>query len=688
MAQIDANATPEQIAQMEREFARKREAASRRRASEMARLSEERSAVDENATTWNYVVVDGCCARICSCETQLEELVVPEEIDGFPVREIDAEALSHLDSPRSIVCASGIRSIGPYAFRGCSNLARLVLPAAASTYLSSWIALCPKMEELVLPGSLEVLGGEVFACSTLKRLKIGEHTRAIKPGAFGKSVLDAIEVDSRNRHLATDGVCVYTSDRLELVALARKVATYDVASTCRRIGEKAFAGAGELQRVGLPEGLEVIGPFAFASSGIGFMSCPASLRAIEPKAFLRCLALRQVSLNEGLVEIGDEAFAGSALEGLCLPASVAGIGKSITARSKVRHAGPAATYSIHPRNDVFFADERGCLYRRAADGVHVAQMLEPTVESYDVREGTVAIDEKAFAYHASMESVSLPEGLKSIGDSAFEHSALSSVTMHGVKRIGSKAFAYCSSLRQAILPDCTEYIAPDAFEGCGGLQLIFSDCPADIHLSPEKKMIYFSSGDPPKEIPEENTPVRTADPDDFLILQQKYRANDVSEYFAEIGKTGARGKSGNRHFLTGCRRDERTERQLLRQAKLLRKYLGIRLELCDSEQEPIQYTLNFDTRRGRIPGWLHRDDNGVSRVVRRKQRRPVQRNGDPLRQDPVLFQCTVSLRRTGSSEYADTEAARRRVDSDRQQADKGRAEYVSRRAVRKGGSYR
>ena len=182
MAQIDANATKEQIAQMEREFARKREAAARRRASELARFSDERTCVDEQGTTWTYVVVDASFARVCACDTACESLVVPDELDGFPVREIDAEALSNLEVPREIVCANGVESIGPYAFRGCANLRRLVLPAETPSFSSSWVARCPSVEELVLPGKLETIEDDVLACPTVRHLTIGEHTRAVKPG--------------------------------------------------------------------------------------------------------------------------------------------------------------------------------------------------------------------------------------------------------------------------------------------------------------------------------------------------------------------------------------------------------------------------------------------------------------------------------------------------------------------------
>ena len=442
MGQFDANATKEQLEQMEREFARKRAAAALRRAAELARLSEERLFTDEQGTTWTYIVVDETFVRICGCETECVSLTVPGEIEGYPVREIDAEALSSLEAPREIVCSDGIETMGPYAFRGCANLRRLVLAATTTAFMSSWIARCPSLEELVLPGNMETVEADALACPTVRILEIGEGTRAVRPGAFEKGRLQTIRINPRNAHLMTDGTCIYSADGVELVAMARKVVEYDVALGCRRLGEKAFAGASALERVSLPEGFEEIGPFAFAYSGIGFLDCPQTLSRIGRKAFLRCPSLREVSLNEGLRSIDAEAFSGSALESLRVPASVENIGNSITVRTHVRHSGPEATFSIDPRNPTYFVDEQGCLYVRRDNGVHLVEMLEPDVVSYGVRPGTIAIDEKAFAYHASLESVHLPEGLKSID---------------------AGAFRFCRKLRLVNLPESIVSIGTDAF---------------------------------------------------------------------------------------------------------------------------------------------------------------------------------------------------------------------------------
>ena len=212
MAQIDSNATLEQIEQMEREFARKRMLAEMKRAAELARLSESQTTVDECGITWGYIVVNKESVRITSCVTAQERLFVPETIAGLPVKELGAEALAGLSSPREIVCADSIESIGAYAFRLCENLRRLVLPANTVSFSGGWIAKCPSLTELVLPDAVNVLSAEMLSNPAIRTMAIGKEALFVDPGAFGKSQLETVTVDACNEHLKTDGTCLYTRD--------------------------------------------------------------------------------------------------------------------------------------------------------------------------------------------------------------------------------------------------------------------------------------------------------------------------------------------------------------------------------------------------------------------------------------------------------------------------------------------
>ena len=442
MAQIDANATLEQVAQMEREYARKRILAERKRAAELARLSDVRTVIDERGTKWDYLVVDGEFARVTKCSTEEESLFVPDTIDGLPVREIGTEALAGLPSVREIMCADSIESIGAYAFRICENLHKLVLPAKTNDFSAGWISKCPSLVELVLPDELKALSSEIVANPALRMLVIGRGAQFVEPGAFEKSQLQSIIVDPSNEYLKTDGTCLYTSDGFTLVALARPVQCCSVAAGCRHIGKKAFSGFTDLEQVKLPDGIESIDDLAFARSGVAAIDCPASLATIGAKAFLGCKSLEVATVREGLRSIGERAFANTALQGLHVPASVDSLGSAICEKSKARFSGDDATFTLDAGSSVYSLDGQGCLYRNEPDGVHLVEMLDPNTQEYEVRSDAVALDDRAFAFHNAIERVTLPEGLL---------------------RIGASAFKVCRRLRHVSIPDTLRSIGADAF---------------------------------------------------------------------------------------------------------------------------------------------------------------------------------------------------------------------------------
>ena len=74
-------------------------------------------------------------------------------------------------------------------------------------------------------------------------------------------------------------------------------------------------------------------------------------------------------------------------------------------------------------------------------------------------------------YHGRDENVIIPDGVKSIGNSAFEYCKnLFSVTIpDSVKNIGNSAFCGCKLLESVIIPDSVTIIGDSAFYNCTNL---------------------------------------------------------------------------------------------------------------------------------------------------------------------------------------------------------------------------
>ena len=94
-----------------------------------------------------------------------------------------------------------------------------------------------------------------------------------------------------------------------------------------------------------------------------------------------------------------------------------------------------------------------------------------TLKSVNIPEGVTSIGSNAFYYCSALKSIELPESLTSLGTYAFYYcSALESVNIPaGLKRIGDYTFYYSSALKAIDIPEGVTSIGPYAFRYCSSL---------------------------------------------------------------------------------------------------------------------------------------------------------------------------------------------------------------------------
>ena len=95
-------------------------------------------------------------------------------------------------------------------------------------------------------------------------------------------------------------------------------------------------------------------------------------------------------------------------------------------------------------------------------------------KEYVVREGTEVICDCAFFCCESLQSITIPNSVKSIGNRAFyECKSLQSITIpNSVKSIGDGAFRECDSLQSITIPNSVTSIGEGAFSTCVSLQSV------------------------------------------------------------------------------------------------------------------------------------------------------------------------------------------------------------------------
>lgn len=389
---------------------------------------------------------EGSFIRIEQCLHACGDIVLPSFIEGRPVTELAAGAFFGNADVRSVVLASPLASVGNRAFDGCASLERLEFPSDLDRFDISWVRRCARLAHLTLPGAASSLPPGLFAASHLKVLAIGPAMREVSAEALAGSKLERIEVHPDNPWLETDGFGLFEKGFERLISLAVPVERYEAPEGCRVIGRRACADNECLRKITLPNTVERVEAFAFASSRLECFDAPESLRDIGQKAFFCCSRLEDARLNDGLLSIKEGAFARSGLRRLKIPASVEELRGQAFSNTPLVCAGAGATLLVDPENTVLHLDAAGALYRRGSHGFVLVEMLASDTKTCFVMPGTVAIAPRAFVRHAAIRDVVLPEGLR---------------------RIGASAFRGCRALAHVRFPTTLEVVQDEAFYESG-----------------------------------------------------------------------------------------------------------------------------------------------------------------------------------------------------------------------------
>ena len=174
---------------------------------------------------------------------------------------------------RSVIVPESVKTIGVRAFANCKNLTSITLCEGIETIESNAFTGCNKLKSIQLPASIKQITGWAFYDSGLQ-----------------KPVLSA------------DGRILVCCPQ------AASGTEYSVPKSVREIGMQAFVELHNLQRVILPEGLQVIRERAFIACGLESVSLPKSIKHIEAGAFYDCEKLKDVTglQKSDLVEYADE----------------------------------------------------------------------------------------------------------------------------------------------------------------------------------------------------------------------------------------------------------------------------------------------------------------------------------------------------------------------------------------------
>ena len=384
---------------------------------------------------------------------KLTDLVIPEgisDIGDFWFKEWNLN---------SVTIPEGVKKIGDYAFAGCGLKEMLELPSSIESigsYAFETIAFPICRIEAQTPPSIvsdSFLGLSVLIVPNGCRgayktaygdtgLKIVEDKTVEVTVPQESNVFDELIALRATPSLITD-LTVHGSLKADELSWINSNMTsllnLDISDTdCTTIPDGAFQSNGTLMGIKLPQSLQSIGNDAFNGCRVlcGSITLPETVETVGDYAFQNCRLLEEILFSGSLARIGDYAFNGcSGLQYAYIPDSIEEIGR----------------YAFSGCNSL-------------------AELSLP--------DGLTSINDGCFE-NCGITQLKFPSALVSIGNSAFNSSALEIVDLSGcleLKEIKDRAFISCSSLKTVNLPASLERIGTEAFSDCKALAHISSPC--------------------------------------------------------------------------------------------------------------------------------------------------------------------------------------------------------------------
>ena len=270
------------------------------------------------------------------------KVVIPDSIDGAPVKTIGTEAFCRNKSVEEVIVPESVATLRGRAFSFCGNLKSVHLSNNISKIVAETFDGCGKLEEINVPDMVPDLPSGLFKDCPLKSIHIGKSLSEVDRRDFflGELVSDrmtggfirtcaveSISIDPENKNIKSVGSMILSHDGKILQAMLGGESDCEIPNGVEIVADYAFYYQGFLKKVSFPESLRIIGNYAFYNvTGLKSVTFSRGLKIIGSRAFEFCVNIIVLDLPEGLEEIYREAFLQTGIRSITIPNSLKSLG--------------------------------------------------------------------------------------------------------------------------------------------------------------------------------------------------------------------------------------------------------------------------------------------------------------------------------------------------------------------------